>query len=69
VGPQVFLPPGAGLLLEQVSVCGETVHRLLLTQSSPQHVHTSPVPTLGGQLGQRSGSVQGRLGQPGNSSR
>jgi transposase len=26
VGPQVFLPPGAGLVLEQVSVCGEIIH-------------------------------------------
>jgi transposase len=29
VGPQVLLPPGAGLVLEQILLCGEIVHLLV----------------------------------------
>jgi hypothetical protein len=34
VGPQVLLPPGAGLVLEQVQLCGEIVHLLVRLATS-----------------------------------
>ncbi len=34
MGPQVLLPPGAGLVLEQVQLCGEIVHLLVRLATS-----------------------------------
>jgi hypothetical protein len=34
VGPQVLLPPGAGLVLEQVQLCGEIVHLVVRSEAS-----------------------------------
>ena len=33
MGPQVLLPPGAGLVLEQVQLCGEIVHLVVRTEA------------------------------------
>ncbi len=37
MGPQVLLPPGAELVLEQVSLCGETVHVSVRCQLAGAH--------------------------------
>ncbi len=53
MGPQVFLPTGAGLFLEQVSVGGEIVHLSVhasVWRSLTRRVPFEPSPAVVGQV-------------------